>query len=166
MAADQHRWRSSRRNNHSERDDGGRTRSGAVIYELSLSGCSKTVCWVLRKPSVHAPFRASLFVYQQNQRIIQARTPYRWECGWISVLWASPCGTSAFQQMQAKLSRGPIVGFGIMFINGFLLLLSEPMKCYNALSFRFKVVMLVLACLKVVFSWEGLSKRGGWDEAR
>jgi hypothetical protein len=34
-----------------------------VVYKVSRSGCSETVCWVLRKPSVHAPFRASFFLW-------------------------------------------------------------------------------------------------------
>ncbi|HEX4920809.1 MAG TPA: hypothetical protein VFV92_08720, partial [Candidatus Bathyarchaeia archaeon] len=52
------------RKNHSERGDVGRRRSGTVIYdELSLLGCSKMVYWVLRKPSVHAPFRASFLLW-------------------------------------------------------------------------------------------------------
>ncbi|MHB8412527.1 MAG: hypothetical protein ACYDDI_11365 [Candidatus Acidiferrales bacterium] len=32
-----------------------------VVYELSLSGCSEWECWVLRKPSVHAPLEHPFF---------------------------------------------------------------------------------------------------------
>jgi len=34
-----------------------------VVYNISRLGCSETLCWVLRKPSVHAPFRASFFLW-------------------------------------------------------------------------------------------------------
>jgi len=45
----------------------GRRRSGTVLYDkLSLSGCSQMVFWVRRKPSVHAPFRASLLFSPVN----------------------------------------------------------------------------------------------------
>ena len=43
-----------------------------MIYKLSLFGCSKMEYWVLRKPSVHPPFRASFLFSPTNQRIIQA----------------------------------------------------------------------------------------------
>jgi hypothetical protein len=40
-----------------------------------------------------------------------------------------------------------IGGFLVMFVSGALLLFSEPLKCYNAVSFRIKAVLLVLAGL-------------------
>lgn len=42
-------------------------------------------------------------------------------------------------------------GFLIMILSGSLLLLAEPLKCYTALSFRLKLVMLILAGLNVLF---------------
>lgn len=36
-----------------------------------------------------------------------------------------------------------IVGFGVMFASGALLLLSEPMKCYTTLAFRIKAILLL-----------------------
>lgn len=42
-------------------------------------------------------------------------------------------------------------GFAIMILSGSLLLLAEPLKCYTALSFRLKFVMLILAALNVLF---------------
>jgi hypothetical protein len=42
-------------------------------------------------------------------------------------------------------------GFAIMFVSGSLLFLSEPMKCYNTLAFRLKVIMLILAGLNVMY---------------
>jgi hypothetical protein len=44
-----------------------------------------------------------------------------------------------------------ILGFSLMFISGMLLFISEPMKCYNAVSFRLKVVMLILAGFNVLY---------------
>ena len=44
-----------------------------------------------------------------------------------------------------------IAGFIVMFISGALLLFAEPMKCYERLAFRMKVVMLILAGLNVLY---------------
>jgi hypothetical protein len=42
-----------------------------------------------------------------------------------------------------------MAGFAVMFVSGFLLFLSEPMKCYTTVAFRIKAVLLVLAGLNV-----------------
>jgi hypothetical protein len=42
-------------------------------------------------------------------------------------------------------------GFGVMFISGALLFLSEPLKCYTTLAFRLKVIMLILTGLNVMY---------------
>ena len=42
-------------------------------------------------------------------------------------------------------------GFAIMFASGSLLFLSEPMKCYNTVAFRLKVIMLILTGLNVLY---------------
>jgi hypothetical protein len=42
-------------------------------------------------------------------------------------------------------------GFLIMIITGTLLLISEPVKCYNSIWFRYKVLFLFLAGLNVLF---------------
>jgi hypothetical protein len=52
-------------------------------------------------------------------------------------------------EIVSRLEPWAMGGFIIMFISGFLLLLSEPMKCYTALPFRLKVIMLILAGLNV-----------------
>src|SRR5271165_412821 len=44
-----------------------------------------------------------------------------------------------------------IGGFTVMFLSGSLLILSEPLKCYNTLAFRIKVVLLILAALNVLY---------------
>jgi hypothetical protein len=56
-------------------------------------------------------------------------------------------------------------GFIIMFLSGTLLLLSEPMKCYTRLSFRLKVVMLILAGLNVLYFHSRVQRSiAEWDE--
>jgi len=58
-----------------------------------------------------------------------------------------------------------IGGFVIMFISGALLLLSEPLKCYNTLAFRLKVVMLILAGINVWLFHRGIYRTiAKWDD--
>jgi hypothetical protein len=60
-----------------------------------------------------------------------------------------------------------IVGFGLMFVSGVLLLLSEPMKCYTTTAFRIKVVMLILASLNVWYFHSRVYRHPvEWDNAR
>jgi hypothetical protein len=60
-----------------------------------------------------------------------------------------------------------IVGFGLMFVSGVLLLLSEPMKCYTTIAFRIKVVMLILAGLNVWYFHSRVYRHvAEWDDAR
>src|SRR5579871_2540030 len=60
-----------------------------------------------------------------------------------------------------------IAGFGLMFVSGLLLLLSEPMKCYTTIAFRLKVVMLILAGLNVWYFHARVYHRGvEWDNER
>ena len=57
-------------------------------------------------------------------------------------------------------------GLVIMFTSGLLLLVSEPLKCYMTISFRFKAVMLVLAGLNVwYFHAKVFPSVAEWDEA-
>jgi hypothetical protein len=57
-------------------------------------------------------------------------------------------------------------GFAVMVLSGSLLLLAEPMKCYNAISFRLKVVMLILAAVNVlVFHIIVYKNVTAWDKA-
>ena len=63
-----------------------------------------------------------------------------------------------------QLEPWAIGGFIIMFISGFLLLLSEPLKCYMTLAFRIKVGMLILAGLNVWYFHSQLGRnRSAWD---
>ena len=50
-----------------------------------------------------------------------------------------------------QLEPWAIGGFSVMFVSGFLLLLSEPLKCYTTLAFRLKAIMLILAGLNVLY---------------
>jgi hypothetical protein len=50
-----------------------------------------------------------------------------------------------------QLEPWAIGGFAVMFVSGSLLILSEPLKCYNTLAFRIKVVLLILAALNVLY---------------
>jgi len=63
-----------------------------------------------------------------------------------------------------QLEPWAIGGFVVMFISGFLLLLSEPLKCYTTLAFRIKVVMLILAAMNVWYFHKRLPRdRSQWD---
>jgi hypothetical protein len=50
-----------------------------------------------------------------------------------------------------QLEPWAIGGFAVMFVSGSLLILSEPLKCYNTVAFRIKVVLLILAVLNVLY---------------
>jgi hypothetical protein len=50
-----------------------------------------------------------------------------------------------------QLEPWAIGGFAVMFVSGSLLILSEPLKCYNTVAFRIKVVLLILAALNVLY---------------
>jgi Family of unknown function (DUF6644) len=54
-------------------------------------------------------------------------------------------------EVVGQLEPWAIRGFGVMFVSGLFLFLAEPMKCYTALSFRLKAIMLVLAGLNVLY---------------
>src|SRR6266446_7768616 len=54
-------------------------------------------------------------------------------------------------QMVDQLEKWAIRGFIVMFVSGLLLFYSEPLKCYNTLAFRLKVLMLIAAALNVWF---------------
>jgi hypothetical protein len=51
----------------------------------------------------------------------------------------------------SQLEPWAIGGFIVMIISGALLLSAEPLKCYTRLSFRLKVVMLILAGLNFLY---------------
>jgi hypothetical protein len=55
------------------------------------------------------------------------------------------------QSVVDQLEPWAMGGFAIMFVSGSLLFLSEPMKCYNTLAFRLKVIMLILTGLNVMY---------------
>ncbi len=69
-------------------------------------------------------------------------------------------------EIVSQLEPWAKAGFIVMFISGLLLLLAEPMKCYTALSFRLKVIMLILAGLNVwYFHAKVYPTVAEWDEA-
>src|SRR5258707_1286361 len=69
-------------------------------------------------------------------------------------------------EMVEQLEPWAIVGFGIMFVSGALLFLSEPMKCYSTLAFRLKVIMLILTGLNVMYFHFALyPKRAEWEKS-
>ncbi len=76
---------------------------------------------------------------------------------WVDLRLMGVCmKRERMSDMIAQLEPWAIGGFSIMFVSGFLLLLSEPLKCYTTLAFRLKAVMLVLAastygCFTAVF---------------
>jgi hypothetical protein len=55
------------------------------------------------------------------------------------------------QSLVEQLEPWAMGGFVIMFVSGALLFLSEPLKCYNTLAFRLKVIMLILTGLNVMY---------------
>jgi hypothetical protein len=58
-----------------------------------------------------------------------------------------------------------IAGFGMMVITGTLLLWSEPVKCYESIWFRLKVLFLFLAAINafVFHSSDIYKKMADWD---
>jgi len=66
-----------------------------------------------------------------------------------------------------QFERPAVIGFFVMFVSGFLLFVSEPLKAYLTLAFRLKLVMLVVTGLNVwyfhsrvypvVADWDGAS---------
>lgn len=57
-------------------------------------------------------------------------------------------------------------GFLVMFVSGALLLFAEPLKCYTRLTFRLKVLMLILAGLNFLyFDTRIRGKLSEYDEA-
>ncbi|HEU0049827.1 MAG TPA: DUF6644 family protein [Nitrososphaera sp.] len=71
------------------------------------------------------------------------------------------------KEMVRQLEQLALYGFLVMFISGFLLLCSEPLKCYTILAFRLKATMLPLAGLNVLyFHSKGVfGTVSEWDEA-
>lgn len=55
------------------------------------------------------------------------------------------------RELVGQLEKLATFGFLAMFISGFLLLCSEPLKCYTIFAFRLKLVMLPLAGLNVLY---------------
>jgi hypothetical protein len=69
-------------------------------------------------------------------------------------------------QVVSQLEPWAIRGFVVMFLSGSLLFLAEPMKCYTAVAFRAKAVMLVLTGLNVwFFHAKVYPKVAEWDDA-
>ena len=64
-----------------------------------------------------------------------------------------------------RLEPWAIAGFTVMFASGLLLFISEPMKCYTAISFQLKAIMLVLTGVNVwYFHAKVYPSVAGWDE--
>jgi hypothetical protein len=58
------------------------------------------------------------------------------------------------------------IGFTLMFVSGFLLVLSEAVKLYSSPFFRIKLVLLLLAGLNaLVFHFTVYRQVGAWDLA-
>jgi hypothetical protein len=69
-------------------------------------------------------------------------------------------------QVISQLEPWAISGFIVMFLSGSLLFLSEPLKCYTAIAFRLKFVMLILAGLNVwYFHAKIYPKVAEWDQS-
>jgi hypothetical protein len=57
-------------------------------------------------------------------------------------------------------------GFGFMFITGFLLAWSEPLRLYRSLFFPWKLLFLAVACLNALFFHWGVYRGvGKWESA-
>jgi hypothetical protein len=64
-----------------------------------------------------------------------------------------------------QLEPWAIRGFAVMFISGMLLVLAEPLKCYNTVAFRIKVGLLILAGLNVLyFHRRVIHNMDQWDQ--
>ena len=66
----------------------------------------------------------------------------------------------------SQLEPWAVGGFALMFISGAFLLLAEPLKAYSRVSFRLKMLMLILAGLNILyFNARVRPKLSGYDEA-
>ncbi|HEY4361868.1 MAG TPA: hypothetical protein VGN17_12895 [Bryobacteraceae bacterium] len=78
----------------------------------------------------------------------------------IGVLWKKDPVSKVKWQFLPITFAGALV----MTVTGTLLLWSEPVKCYNSLYFRIKVVGLILATLNAVFFHLTIDKKTAeWD---
>lgn len=70
--------------------------------------------------------------------------------------------TEVFDRLQPMALKG----FAINVISGLLLFWSEPMKCYNSVYFRAKLIMLfVLGVNAILFSATTYKTVASWDKA-
>jgi hypothetical protein len=70
--------------------------------------------------------------------------------------------TEVFDRLQPLALRG----FAINVISGLLLFWSEPLKCYNSVYFRAKLIMLfVLGMNALLFSATTYKNVAAWDKA-
>ena len=68
-------------------------------------------------------------------------------------------------QVTARLLPYTVAGFVVMFITGVLLFYAIPVRTYQSLFFRIKVIMLVVAAINVwVFHRRVARDRAQWDE--
>ena len=69
-------------------------------------------------------------------------------------------------EVVGRLEPWAIAGFTVMFASGLLLFISEPMKCYTAISFQLKAIMLVLTGVNVwYFHAKVYPSVAEWDES-
>lgn len=67
-------------------------------------------------------------------------------------------------QMTARLLPYSVVGFAIMFVTGVLLFYAIPVRTYQSIFFRVKVMMLVIAAVNVWFFHRRVARdRQRWD---
>ena len=83
-----------------------------------------------------------------------------WDLRLIGVLWRR----DPVSKIKAKFLRASVMGAALMVSTGLLLFISEPVKCYDSVYFRIKLVMLTLAALNVfVFHTTIDRKLPEWD---
>jgi hypothetical protein len=81
-------------------------------------------------------------------------------------LWGLGMRWSPVSSVVGQVLPWTLSGFGFMAITGSLLAWSEPLRLYQSLGFRWKLVFLALAGLNALLFHVGIYRRvGSWDSA-
>ena len=70
-------------------------------------------------------------------------------------------------EMNKKVLPWSLFGFGLMTLTGFLLFYAIPVRSYQNIFFRFKVILILFACLNAFLFHRQMKLEGlKWDEAK
>ena len=65
--------------------------------------------------------------------------------------------------MMEQLMPWTVAGFGVMFVTGTLLFLTQAVKAYGNVFFRVKMILLVLAGINALYQLKYYPKMAEWD---